>query len=200
AHVLEVVVAGAEVEAVVGPRAAGGARVLVLQRRAGQRGRAGVGHVHEAGQPARHRRGRLAGDVGFVLEPRLAEMHLVVDHARQQAPAGGIDHGLARARRQAADGVDAAVADAQVAVELAAFIDQARVEDEGVGHRGEGPWSRGGTGSWPPGWRGWQRPTRRAASELPRSAPWVAMASMAYSEQLGTKRQRGASRGLIQRL
>ena len=29
-----------------------------------------------------------------------------------------------------------------------------------------------GTGSIPPGWKGWQRPSRFTASQLPRRAPW----------------------------
>ena len=41
---------------------------------------------------------------------------------------------------------------------------------------------------------------RRAASQLPRSTPNRAIAVIAYSEQVGTKRQRGPSSGLIQRL
>ena len=62
-----------------------------------------------------------------------------------------------------------------------------------------GQW-RGGTGSCPPGWRGWQRPIRRAASQLPRSGPKRSIAPIAYSEQVGVKRQRWPSIGLIQRL
>ncbi|TCT25999.1 hypothetical protein EDC34_101326 [Thermomonas haemolytica] len=41
---------------------------------------------------------------------------------------------------------------------------------------------------------------RRAASQLPLIGPNRAIASIAYSEQVGTKRQRGPSKGLIQRL
>lgn len=41
---------------------------------------------------------------------------------------------------------------------------------------------------------------RRAASQLPLTGPNRAMASIAYSEQDGTKRQRGPSRGLMKRL
>jgi hypothetical protein len=41
---------------------------------------------------------------------------------------------------------------------------------------------------------------RRNASQLPRNAPWRRIASIAYSEQVGTKRQRGPSNGLNQRL
>ena len=42
-----------------------------------------------------------------------------------------------------------------------------------------------GTGSKPPGWNGWQRASRRAASQLPLSAPWRVTASSAYWEQEG---------------
>ncbi|ETC87947.1 hypothetical protein XHC_2575 [Xanthomonas hortorum pv. carotae str. M081] len=54
-----------------------------------------------------------------------------------------------------------------------------------------------GTGSNPPGWKGWQRPSRRAASQQPRSGPKRPIAVIAYSEQLGANRQRGPNRGLM---
>jgi hypothetical protein len=98
----EVVVARAHVEAEVAPGAAGGALVLVLQRRRIERGRVGVGHVHEGGQATGHGRGRFGRDVGLVLHARFAEVHLVIDHARQQAPTAGVDHRFAVAGRQAA--------------------------------------------------------------------------------------------------
>ena len=195
---VQVVVAGAHVEGVVRAGASRGAAVLVLQRRGVERRRLGVGHVHEAGQAAGDRGGGFAGEVGLVFHARFAEVHLVVDHPGQQAAAGGIDDGLALARGQpAADLVDAAVDEAQVAVELAAFVDEAGIDDERGGH---GVSYSGGTGSCPPGCRGWQRPMRRAASQPPFSAPKRPIASIAYSEQLGTNRQRVPSRGLIQRL
>lgn len=58
----------------------------------------------------------------------------------------------------------------------------------------------GGTGSWPPGFRGWQRPIRCSASQPPRSAPKRPIAAIAYSEHVGVNRQRGPRRGLSQRL
>jgi hypothetical protein len=136
-------------ETVVGPHPALRAAVLVLQRGAVERRRIGVGHVHHAGQPAGDRGRRLGRHVGLVLEPRLAEVHLVVDHARQQAASVGIDHGLAVARGQAAaDGVDAAVADAQVALRLATFVHEAGVDDQRSGRSGHGalPFIRTGEG------------------------------------------------------
>jgi len=41
---------------------------------------------------------------------------------------------------------------------------------------------------------------RRNASQPPLKAPNRSIAVMAYSEQVGTKRQRGPSKGLSQRL
>jgi hypothetical protein len=46
-----------------------------------------------------------------------------------------------------------------------------------------------GTGSWPPGWKGVQRSSRRAASQAPASAPCVRTASAAKREQVGEYRQ-----------
>jgi len=43
----------------------------------------------------------------------------------------------------------------------------------------------GGTWSTPPSAQGWQRHTRRAASQEPRIAPCVSTASSAYAEHVG---------------
>jgi len=43
----------------------------------------------------------------------------------------------------------------------------------------------GGTLSTPPSAHGWQRHTRRAANQEPRTAPCVSTASKAYAEQVG---------------
>ena len=112
-------------------------RYLSSSAAASSVGGVGVGHVHEAGQAAGDGRRRFGGHVGLVFQAGLAEVHLVVDHARQQAAAGGIDDILADARVEpAADLLDAAIDDAQVALELAALVDEAGVDDErrGVGH------------------------------------------------------------------
>src|SRR5688572_18084853 len=57
-----------------------------------------------------------------------------------------------------------------------------------------------GTGSKPPGWKGWQRISLRNASHDPLSAPCLLMAAIAYTEQVGSKRQAGGSSGEINRL
>src|SRR5690606_5620897 len=59
--------------------------------------------------------------------------------------------------------------------------------------------SRGGTGSYPPGWKGWQRSRRQTARPVPRTAPWRARASRAYALQEGQNRQRAGSAGLSHR-
>ena len=46
-----------------------------------------------------------------------------------------------------------------------------------------------GTGSCPQPPQGWQRPKRLSVSQEPRTAPCWLTASVAYCEQLGSKRQ-----------
>jgi len=53
------------------------------------------------------------------------------------------------------------------------------------------------TGSYPPAQNGWQRSNRQIASPVPRTAPCFSIASRAYSEQVGTKRQDGGNHGEI---
>lgn len=56
-----------------------------------------------------------------------------------------------------------------------------------------------GTTSNPPRESGWQRNSLEAASTLPRATPCRAIASAAYSEQVGWKRQAGSINGDSQR-
>jgi hypothetical protein len=56
------------------------------------------------------------------------------------------------------------------------------------------------TGSYPPFANGWHRNNRVAAIQLPRTAPYSSIASIAYSEQVGTYRQLGGSHGDTNRL
>ena len=57
----------------------------------------------------------------------------------------------------------------------------------------------GGTGSTPARAKGWQRNSREAASRPPRTTPWHSTASIAYCEQVGTKRQECGSMGEMTR-
>ncbi len=60
--------------------------------------------------------------------------------------------------------------------------------------------SGGGTGSYPPRDRGVHRKMRQKAYRPPRKMPCRAIASIAYSEQVGTNRQAGGSMGEMQYL
>jgi hypothetical protein len=52
-------------------------------------------------------------------------------------------------------------------------------------------------GSYPPGWKGWQRQIRNSPFQLPRQAPYFWTASMKYRLQVGVNRQLRPSQGLI---
>ena len=54
-----------------------------------------------------------------------------------------------------------------------------------------------GTGSYPPLQNGWQRRRRRTVSQLPRAGPYRWIASSAYAEHVGWKRQEGGVSGEI---
>jgi hypothetical protein len=53
------------------------------------------------------------------------------------------------------------------------------------------------TGSYPPAQNGWHRNRRQIAIPVPRKAPCRSIASRAYSEHVGTKRQEGGNHGEI---
>ncbi len=131
---VEVVVADPEVKAIVGHRNARCAALLVVQGGKIQGRRRGVGHVHEAGDATGHRRPRLAVQAALVRRAGVAKVHLVVDHARQQPLAAGVDFDLGAEVVQAADGVDASVRHQHVGVEFAPFVHQAGVADENSAH------------------------------------------------------------------
>ena len=59
--------------------------------------------------------------------------------------------------------------------------------------------ARHGTGSCPQPPQGWQRQSRRSVSHEPRTTPWRASASWAYTEHDGEKRQRPPMVGASQR-
>lgn len=66
---------------------------------------------------------------------RLAEVHLVVDHSRQQIASGGIDLPAGAAVFQAAgDAFDATVADQQIAFAYLPFVDHPGIADQQALH------------------------------------------------------------------
>ena len=80
--------------------ACGDAPRLTLSASASARGgeRIGVRHFEHGGDAAQHRAARAGFQVLLVGQAGLAEMHLAVDHARQQMQAAAVDR-LAGARR-----------------------------------------------------------------------------------------------------
>ena len=130
----QVVVGGAQIEGEVGHRAPRGAGVLVEQRGVVHRLRIAVRHLHHAGDAAGRRRAGFAGDVALVLEARFAEMHLVVDHARQQPRAGQRDLLRADGAETAADAFDAAIADGHVGNEAPPLVDDRGFLQHPIGH------------------------------------------------------------------
>ncbi len=134
-HGVEVVAADAEVETVVGHAMGGGEALLFRQRFEAQRRRAGIGHVHETGDAARHGGAGFAGDRALLWITRLAEVHLVVDHSRQQVASGGIDLPAGAAVFQAAgDAFDATVADQQIAFAYLPLVDHPGIADQQALH------------------------------------------------------------------
>ena len=146
-YFLEIVVGGSQPESIVGPRLGTGQVHLVLPGGQRHRGRVGVGHVEKGGHASRHRRHRLGGDVGLVRQPRLAEMHMGVDHPGQQPQPPGLDalhSGPQTAqfigqegRKGRALGINAghkAVFNQDRTLHLPAFVDYRCITDQGSRH------------------------------------------------------------------
>ena len=130
---LQVVVGRAQVEGVVGVGVAGGPAVLVVQRGLVDGQRVAVGHLHVAGDAARHGGCRLRGDGSLVGEAGFAKVGLVIDHAGQQPGAFGIED-FGSAAGCGAHCRNASVLDQQIAFDYRTFVDDACVDDALSGH------------------------------------------------------------------
>ena len=122
---LQIVVGGPKVEGVVGHGSASGEAVLGEQRFVVDGLRLAVRHLHVAGDATGHGCPRFGCDVALVGEAGLAKMHLIVDHARQQPRA--VQGDLAPPGQARADALNAAVGNAHIAFERAAFVDDGGV-------------------------------------------------------------------------
>ncbi len=128
----------ADIEGEVAEHAVAGALDLVGQRLGADGQRLGVGHLEHGRDPARDRGAAAGLQVLLLLQARLAEMHLGVDDARQHVEVGGIDDLGGAGACQPADGGDAPLADADVALAAAVVTDDRAAFDEdveGFGHR-----------------------------------------------------------------
>ena len=101
----------------------GGAAHLVGQRFLARRQRLGVRHFEDRRYAAQHSGPRASLEVFLVLQPRLAEMHLAVDHAGEDVQPTAIDHLPGLRRAQGANRGDAPGGDADVALPLPVVID-----------------------------------------------------------------------------
>ena len=137
--VVDVLARAADIEGEVAEHAM--ARALApcrpAPRRCGER--LGVGHLEHGGDAADHRGAAAGLQVLLLLQARLAEMHLGVDDAGQHVQARWRRRPRPPGRAQAADGGDAAIADADIALGRAVVIDDGAALDqdiEGLGHAG----------------------------------------------------------------
>ncbi len=127
---------------------------------------------------------------------RFAEVHLVIDHAGQQPASGRVHHLLAVARRQPCRSARCGRSRCAGRRRRCGLVDHPGVGDEGGGHvsvflcNGK----RGVIGFGhrvKPGWNGGSGPAGAQPASCRVAGQCREMASIAYSEQLGTKRQRG---------
>ncbi len=132
---VDVVVRGAQIESVVRRAASLCGAVLVGQRRYRRRLRIDVGHVEEAGDAAGRGSRRLRGEIALAGQAGLAEVHLVVDHARHQVSAGRVDHLRAAGTDAAGDPGDPVALDEDVRVADLAFVDYTGILYEESRHR-----------------------------------------------------------------
>ena len=135
---LDIGIGRAEIETVVRGTAFLCPAVLRGEFLARHRQRIDVRHIHEARDAAGDRGRRLGRQVALVSQPWLAKMHLVVDHARHQVAAGGIDDVDTPCSIYAArDLFDALAADQDIRIADFSLVDHARVTDQDFVHGGD---------------------------------------------------------------
>ena len=91
-----------------------------------------LGISKDAGHAAHYRRQRAGGQILFVLEARLAEMHLGVDDARQDVEPGAVGERVGGVGAQVAQRGDAAVANADVGRVRAVLVDTDAVLEDRI--------------------------------------------------------------------
>ncbi len=129
---LDIVARGADEKGEVAMHAPAPARDLGGERLGAHRCGLRVRHLEDGGDAAQHRRPAAGFQILFMLEPRLAEMHLGVDDARQHMQAGGIEGLAGGIGAEAADRRDAAVPDANIGEALAGMADKGCTLDEEI--------------------------------------------------------------------
>ena len=131
----------AHIEGEVAVHAVGGAGHLVGQRLGGGGERAGIGHLEHTGH-ATHDGGATTGfEVFLVLRTRFAQVHLAVDHTRQDVEASAVDHLAPLFRAERAETDNAATGNGNIALSDTVMVDDgAALQDQfGVDWHGDGP-------------------------------------------------------------
>ena len=109
-----------------------GAENLVGERLGRDRLRVGVRHLEHGGDAAEHRGAGARLQILLVGKPRLAEVDLGVDHARQDVKAGALDHAPGRGARKIAERGDPAGGDSDVALGAAVVVDDGAAAQDQV--------------------------------------------------------------------
>jgi hypothetical protein len=117
-----------------------GALDLVGNRLSRRGGRIGIRHLKYRGDAAEHRATRAGFEILLVGETGLTEMHMAVDHARQQMQAAAIDQLAGRGARKVPDRRELAGMNTKIPRTLAVVVDHgAALEDQVVGFSHSGP-------------------------------------------------------------
>src|ERR1017187_361953 len=117
-----------------------GALDLVGNRLSRGGGRIGIRHLKYRGDAAEHRAARAEFEILLVGETGLAEMHMAVDHARQQMQAAAIDHLSRSGARKVPDRRELAGTNTEIPRTLAVLVvDGVALEDQVVGFSHSGP-------------------------------------------------------------
>jgi len=128
--VLDVVLRPADIEREVAEHAVMGGRDFLAQPLRRRRAGVGVGHLEHGRDAAEHRTAAARLEVLFVRQPRLAKMHLAVDHAGDDCQPRGIDDFARRTRCNIAQCSDPPVRNRDIAFDDSVLIDDCAALDE----------------------------------------------------------------------
>ena len=129
---LDILARGADEKGKVAIHASVPARDLVGESIGANRYGPRVGHLEHGGDAPQDRRPAARYEILLMLEPRLPEMHLGVDDARQHVQAGRIEGLAGGTGGEGADRRDAAVPDADICETLAGMVDEGPTLDKEI--------------------------------------------------------------------
>ncbi len=135
-NLFQVVVGGAEIEAVVGDGGVGGDLVFGFEGFEGGGLGIDVGHFHETGGATGHGGAGFAGDGPLVGQSRLPEVDLIIDHSGDEVTTCGIDDQRIGRLDIRGDAGNPFPLDQHVRGIDAAFVDQGGIFDKQFVHGG----------------------------------------------------------------